>query len=91
MEKMLFVALISISYLGILAALLIAFRKKRRISAGQILSSLALSFICIGLLCNSFALISRGVFLTLEVLGLLTDVAALIVIVRQDGSGRPFR
>ena len=80
-----FCVIIFLCLVSLCAALLFAAKKKKKnISAGQLLTSLATTVISLALLLNSFELVPRGVYMAIVILGCIVEILAFIVIVRQN-------
>ena len=57
---------------------------KRKISAGQLISIIGILILSAGLLCNGFELISITVFRVIMAIGIITQVIALILILKNN-------
>lgn len=63
--------------------LLVQKKKGRRISTGQLVSSIGITVICISLMLRSFELLPRSVYFVMVGIGILTEIAALVLILKR--------
>ena len=57
---------------------------KRKYSVGRIVSIIGILILCVGLLCNSFELISTAVFRLVVLVGIIVNLIALCIILKRD-------
>ena len=57
---------------------------KRKYSVGRIVSIIGILILCVGLLCNSFELISTAVFRVVVLVGIIVNLIALCIILNRD-------
>ena len=57
---------------------------KRRYGVGRIVSIIGILILCVGLLCNSFELISTAVFRVVVLVGIIVNLIALCIILKRD-------
>ena len=57
---------------------------KRKYSVGRIVSIIGILILCVGLLCNSFELISTAVFRAVVLVGIIVNLIALCIILKRD-------
>ena len=57
---------------------------KRKCSVGRIVSIIGILILCMGLLCNSFELISTAVFRVVVLVGIIVNLIALCIILKRD-------
>ncbi len=57
---------------------------KRKYSVGRIVSVIGILILCMGLLCNSFELISTAVFRVVVLVGIIVNLVALCIILKRD-------
>lgn len=57
---------------------------KRRWSVGRIVSVIGILILCVGLLCNSFELISTAVFRVVVLVGIVVNLIALCIILKRE-------
>ena len=57
---------------------------KSKCSAGRIVSVVGRLILCVGLLCNSFELISTAVFRVVVLVGIIVNLIALCIILKRD-------
>jgi hypothetical protein len=57
---------------------------KRKYSVGRIVSIIGILILCVGLLCNSFELISTAVFRVVVFVGIIVNLIALCIILKRD-------
>jgi hypothetical protein len=57
---------------------------KSKCSAGRIVSVVGILILCVGLLCNSFELISTAVFRVVVLVGIIVNLIALCIILKRD-------
>ena len=57
---------------------------KRKCSVGRIVSIIGILILCVGLLCNSFELISTAVFRNVVLAGLIVNLIAVCIILNRD-------
>ena len=57
---------------------------KRKYSVGRIISIIGILILCVGLLCNSFELISTAVFRVVVLVGIIVNLIALCIILKRD-------
>lgn len=57
---------------------------KRKYSVGRIVSIIGILVLCVGLLCNSFELISTAVFRVVVLVGIIVNLIALCIILKRD-------
>jgi hypothetical protein len=57
---------------------------KREYSVGHIVSVVGILILCVGLLCNSFELISTAVFRVVVLVGIIVNLIALCIILKRD-------
>jgi hypothetical protein len=57
---------------------------KRKYSVGRIVSIIGILILCVGLLCNSFELISTAVFRVVVLVGIIVNLIALCIILKRD-------
>ena len=57
---------------------------KSKWSIGRIVSVIGILILCVGLLCNSFELISTAVFRVVVLVGIVVNLIALCIILKRD-------
>ena len=57
---------------------------KRKCSMGRIVSIIGILILCMGLLCNSFELISTAVFRVVVLVGIIVNLIALCIILKRE-------
>ena len=57
---------------------------KSKWSMGRIVSIIGILILCVGLLCNSFELISTAVFRVVVLVGIIVNLIALCIILKRD-------
>ena len=57
---------------------------KRKCSVGRIVSIIGILILCVGLLCNSFELISTAVFRVVVLVGIIVNLIAFCIILKRD-------
>ena len=57
---------------------------KRKWSMGRIVSIIGILILCVGLLCNSFDLISNALFRIIVLVGTMVNFVALCVILKRE-------
>ena len=57
---------------------------KSKWSMGRIVSVIGILILCVGLLCNSFELISTAVFRVVVLVGIVVNLIALCIILKRE-------